>query len=89
MAIEHTRKVNRVNVMPCFYNEKKPTVEVYYEYTFDDTEDDQLPVVTQKQLYLEKQTVSVDEDGNETTTVTDVSGHDPLVQTICNAVWAE
>lgn len=89
MAIEHTRKVSRISVVPCFYDDELPSVDVFYEYTFDDTEDDQLPVVSQKEFVLNKNIVSTDEDGNEVITPTDISNHDPLVQTICNAVWSE
>lgn len=78
-----TKKVQRVEV----YEDTR--VMVVYEITVDDPNDDLLPATSNQVVHLEKETVSVDEDGNETTTVTDVSGHDPLVQTICNAVWAE
>lgn len=78
-----TKKVQRVEV----YEDTR--VMVVYEITVDDPNDDLLPAVSNQVIHLQKETVSVDEDGNETTTVTDVSGHDQLVQTICNAVWAE
>lgn len=78
-----TKKVQRVEV----YEDTR--VMVVYEITVDDPNDDLLPATSNQVIHFEKETVSVDEDGNETTTVTDVSGHDPLVQTICNAVWAE
>lgn len=78
-----TKKVQRVEV----YEDTR--VMVVYEITVDDPNDDLLPAVSNQVIHLQKETTSVDEDGNETTTVTDVSGHDPLVQTICNAVWAE
>lgn len=78
-----TKKVQRVEV----YEDKR--VMVVYEITVDDPNDDLLPAVSNQVIHLQKETVSVDEEGNETTTVTDISGHDPLVQTICNAVWVE
>ena len=78
-----TKKVQRVEV----YEDTR--VMVVYEITVDDPDDDLLPATSNQVIHLEKEIVSVDEDGNETTTVTDVSGHDPLVQTICNAVWAD
>lgn len=78
-----TKKVQRVEV----YEDTR--VMVVYEITVDDPNDDLLPAVSNQVIHLEKETVSVDDEGNETTTATDVSGHDPLVQTICNAVWAE
>jgi hypothetical protein len=78
-----TKKVQRVEV----YEDKR--VMVVYEITVDDPNDDLLPAVSNQVIHLQKETVTVDEDGNETTVVTDVSNHDPLVQTICNAVWGE
>ena len=78
-----TKKVQRVEV----YEDTR--IMVVYEITVDDPNDNLLPATSNQVVHLQKETVSVDEDGNETTTVTDVSGHDPLVQTICNAVWSE
>lgn len=46
-----------------------------YNFSIDDPDDDELPVVTTTFFQINK--------GD------DVSGHDPLVQTICNAVWAD
>lgn len=83
MTMTVTKKVQRVEV----YEDTR--VMVVYEITVDDPNDDLLPATSNQVIHLQKETVSVDEDGNETTTVTDVSSHDPLVQDICNAVWAE
>lgn len=83
MAITATKKVQRVEV----YEDTR--IMVVYEITVDDPNDNLLPATSNQVVHLQKETVSVDEDGNETTTVTNVSGHDPLVQTICNAVWSE
>jgi hypothetical protein len=78
-----TKKVQRVEV----YEDTR--VMVVYEITVDDPNDNLLPAVSNQVIHLNKETVSVDEDGNETTTATDVSDHDELVQTICSAIWAE
>jgi hypothetical protein len=83
MALTANKKVQRVEV----YEDTR--VMVVYEITIDDPNDDLLPVVSNQVVHLQKETVTRDEDGNETTVATDVSSHDPLVQTICNAVWAE
>ena len=83
MLFRSTKKVQRVEV----YDDAR--VMVVYEITVDDPNDDLLPAVSNQVIHLHKSDVSVDEEGNEITTVTDVSSHDPLVQTICNAVWAE
>lgn len=78
-----TKKVQRVEV----YEDKR--VMVVYEITIDDPNDDLLPAVSNQVVHLNKDAVSVDDEGVETTVVTDVSNHDPLVQTICEAVWAD
>jgi hypothetical protein len=78
-----TKKVQRVEV----YGDKR--VMVVYEITVDDPDDQLLPAVSNQVVHLQKENVSVDEDGNETAAVTDISHHDLLVQTICNAVWAD
>jgi hypothetical protein len=83
MALTATKKVQRVEV----YEDKR--VMVVYEITIDDPNDDLLPAVSNQVLHLDKEVITTDEDGNETVTPTDISNHDPLVQTICNAVWAD
>jgi hypothetical protein len=83
MALTANKKVQRVEV----YEDTR--VMVVYEIIIDDPNDDLLPAVSNQVAHLQKETVTRDEDGNETTVITDVSNHDPLVQTICNAVWAE
>ena len=67
-------------------------IMVVYEYTFDDTEDAELPVTTQKVMHLESVTysdVNPDTEDEPVANPTDLSSHDPLVQTICAAVWGE
>jgi hypothetical protein len=83
MALTATKQVQRVEV----YNDKR--VMVVYEITIDDPNDNLLPAVSNQVVHLNQTTTTVDDEGVETTTATDVSGHDPLVQTICNAVWSE
>lgn len=78
-----TKKVQRVEV----YEDTR--VMVVYEITIDDPNDDLLPAVSNQVVHLNKDAVSVDDEGVETTVVTDVSNHDPLVQTICEAIWAD
>jgi hypothetical protein len=88
MAITNTRTVQRLEVYPG----EEPRIMVVYEHTFDDTEDAELPVVTTKVKHLEKfQPAAAPMEGEEAAEpeLTDVSGEDPLVQTVANAVWAE
>jgi hypothetical protein len=80
-----TKKVQRVEV----YDDTR--VMVVYEITVDDPDDQLLPAVSNQVIHLQKETTAPDPDneGETLTTVTDISHHDPLVQTICNAVWAD
>jgi hypothetical protein len=89
MAISHTRTVQRVEVYPAQEEGAKPRLMVVYEYTFDDSEDSELPVVTSKVVHLSATVSTTDEEGETTEIETDISSHDALVQTIATAVWAE
>lgn len=83
MALTATKAVQRVEV----YGNKG--VMVVYEITIDDPNDDLLPAVSNQVVHLVKETTTTDDEGVETVTPTDISSHDDLVQTICNAVWAD
>ena len=83
MAITKTTSVQRVEVYP------DNRLMVVYTDLFDDPEDDQLPHESNRVVHLTKMTSITAEDGTVTETATDVSGHDPMVQTIAAAVWAE
>ena len=85
MAITNTRTVQRIEVFAADAVNNYPRMTVVYTYCFDDTEDDQLPVETQKVKHLTKYVM---ERGGETEVLTDISGEDALVQTIAAAVWA-
>lgn len=86
MAITNVRTVQRVEVMP---NGDDPSLMVVYVHTFDDSTDDQLPITTEKTVWLNRYAVTVAEDGTETSSATDVTGEDQLVQDICAAVWTD
>lgn len=86
MAITNTRTVQRVEVQT---TDSDPNVFVVYVHTFDDPSDDQLPAETEKTKWLQRYTVTVAEDGTETSTATDVTGEDQLVQDICGAIWTD
>ena len=86
MAITNVRTVQRVEVMP---GTPDPSLMVVYVHTFDDSTDDQLPIATEKTKWLNRYTVTVAEDGTETSTATDISGEDAMVQAICGAVWTD
>ena len=87
MAITNTRAVQRIETYPADTADGDPRLMVVYEHTFDDSSDDALPVTSTVVKHLQRYIVTTDEDGNETSTATDVSGEDQLVQDICAAVW--
>jgi len=84
--IVRTRSVQRCEVYGPVDGEL-PTVMVVYSDSFDDPDDDTLPVETIKTVHLHHSNSQMDEEGITTETVTDISGEDPMVVTICNAVW--
>ncbi len=87
MAITNTRTVERVEVRPAGDD---PSLMVVYIHTFDDSTDDQLPISTEKTVWLERYTLSgTDDEGNPVQTATDVTGEDQLVQDICAAIWTD
>lgn len=88
MAITNTRAVQRIETYPAYVGDH-PTLMVVYEHTFDDTNDAALPVTSTVVKHLQRFVVTVDDDGNETSTATDVSGEDQLVQNVCAAVWTD
>lgn len=86
MAITNTRTVQRIETYPAS-GEGQPRLMVVYEHIFDDTEDDQLPVTTNKVAHLQATTTDSTDPENPVEVPTDVSGHDPLVQAIAGAIW--
>ena len=86
MAITNVRTVQRVEVQP---SDTDPSLMVVYVHTFDDSTDDQLPIATERTVWLNRYTVTVAEDGTETSAATDISGEDAMVQAICGAVWTD
>ena len=86
MAITNTRTLERIEVVP---QTDDPVLNVYYVNTFDDSTDDRLPTSTTTVVSLMRNTTMVDSEGTPTTTATDVTGEDQLVQDICAAVWTD
>lgn len=87
MAITNTRAVQRCEVYPAMDEASDVSLMVVYQHTFDDTEDDSLPASSTVVKHLHRYILNVDEAGEETSTATDVTGEDQLVQDICAAVW--
>jgi len=88
MAITKTEVFSRCEVYPAMdtqdpptQNDANPRVSYFSQITFDDTDDAELPAVSNHVSYITR----YDNDGNPT----DVSGYPQLVQDICEAVWTD
>ena len=86
MAITNTRTVDRIEVVP---STDDPVVTVLYINTFDDPDDDRLPATSTTVVRLTRNTTTLDDDGNPTTTATDITSEDQMVQDVCGAVWTD
>jgi hypothetical protein len=86
MAIEKTRALQRLEVYPGIGDED-PKVMVVYENTFDDSEDDELPVVQTQVKHLNKTFTDNSDPENPVVSDTDYSGEDALVISVCDAIW--
>lgn len=92
MAITKTRKLQRMEVLPAIdadatginINHSVPRVQVEYIHVFDDSEDAELPVSIHNFTTINKWVVAED----ESTTLTDYSSEDALVQAVCGAIWS-
>ena len=95
MAITKTTKVQRIEVYPAVdssaadtTNAGNPTVMCVYEDTLDDSTDADLPVTATRVKHLNRYTVTVADDGTESSAATVVTGEDQLVQDICGGIWS-
>lgn len=82
MAISKTRSIQMLNVD---WNEMygdDPAVFVRYIDTWDDPDDDDMPVTKPYQVSFRR----YQSDGE---TATDMSGEDQMIQDICAAVWTD
>lgn len=89
MAITNTRAVKECVVYPAMDESSGASLMVVYQHTFDDTEDDSLPASSIVTKHLHRYVLTVDGEGEETSTATDVTGEDQLVQDICGALWTD
>ena len=87
MAITKTEVLQRCETYPAMdstaassTNEGNPTLMVVMEITFDDTDDAELPAVSNHVTHLSR----YDADGVATV----ISGQHAVVQAICGAVWS-
>ena len=95
MAITKTTSVQRVEVYRATdpdaadtLNAGNPTVTVIYEDSMDDPNDSDLPVIAIRAKNLSRYVVTINDDETTTSTATDVTGEDQLVQDICGAIWS-
>ena len=95
MAITKTTKVQRVEVYPPADSSADtgtsnawPTLMVVYIDTLDDPDDAELPVTANRVKHISKFTITVAEDGTESSAATSVTSEDQLIQDICGAVWS-
>ena len=72
MAITQTKKIQRIEVYPAQTEGEQPRLMVVEEHFFDDPEDDELPVHSNKVYHLGEQD--------------DVSGKMQLIQDVYNSV---
>jgi len=72
MSITQTKKVQRIEVYPSAVDEAQPTLMVVEEHFFDDPDDAELPVTSNKVYFLSE--------------TDDVSGKMQLIQDVFNAV---
>ena len=86
MAITKTEVLQRCETYPAqdstaasSTNEGNPTLMVVMEITFDDTEDSELPAVSNHVSQLSRY--------DDTGSPTDVTGLVQIVQDICAAIW--
>lgn len=86
MAITRTRTVNRIEAYP---RDPDWLVVVFYEETFDDSEDSELPITSDRKVILNRFTETVDSDGNKVSTPTVITKEDAAVQAVCNALWTD
>ncbi len=94
MAITNVRTVQRVETYPAqdssaesSTNEAHASLMVVYQHLFDDTTDNDLPVLSTVTKHLSRFVVTYDEDGEATSAEFDTAGEDQLVQNICAAIW--
>jgi hypothetical protein len=86
MAITRVRTVNRIEAYP---RDPDWLVVVFYEETFDDSEDAELPITSDRKVILNRFTETVDSDGNKVSTPTVITNEDSAVQAVCNALWTD
>lgn len=91
MAITKTSTIESITID---YNATIPVVNVNTRTTWDDPDDDQLPMSKGSHKSITKMTTTVTYnettgERSETQSATDYSGEDAKVIAICDLVWAD
>ena len=86
MAITKTTTLRQV-AYDATQEENKGNVTAYFMSTIDDPDDSELPVTTYNEIVYPRYTISEDEDGNVTSTDTDMTSANSVVQAVATAVW--
>ena len=88
MAITSTRSVQRIETYPAQSSGEEAAVMVVYVYTFDDSEDDELPLRNEKVKHIRRYQEQAPSEESQAPVATDYSAEDALVRSICDAIWS-
>jgi hypothetical protein len=86
MPITKTTKLRQV-AYDASQEENKGNITAFFMSTIDDPDDNELPVTTFSEIVYSRYTISEDEDGNVTSTETDMSSANAVVKAVADAVW--
>lgn len=86
MAITKTTTLRQV-AYDASQEENAGSITAFFMSTIDDPDDSELPVTTYSEIVYPRYTISEDEDGNVTSTDTDMSSANSVVQAVATAVW--
>ena len=90
MAVTKTERIRSITIH--YLESGDPTVEISSEISWDDPNDDQLPISRNRNRSLSKVTTTTTYDENTgspttTETTTDYSGEDAKIVAVCDLVW--
>ena len=83
MAITQTRELEKIEIIP----QDPPVMHLFEKITFDDTEDDDLPITSKKRRVLQVSHLDNPDDGSYEEINPDVSGETQLIQDIAAILW--
>jgi|TARA_B110000483_G_scaffold241870_1_gene326012 hypothetical protein len=86
MAITKTTTLRQV-AYDATQEENAGGITAFFMSTIDDPDDSELPVTTYNEIVYPRYTISEDADGNVTSTDTDMTSANAVVQAIATAVW--